>query len=337
MKYKLDISKLMPGDIILAGYNDENSKLIQQRTDSQYSHAMLYWYGSIIHADKIVITENPSRQIYEEGEHVCILRLKDEYHQSIRIQQLIEYARQFVGTLYDYRALVAMKNGQKFEPNNNRQMCAKFVAQCFEYVCADLVDDYENCTPQDLINLTMVNKIDDVLVEATKNDVEFANSPDVTKLQFEAIYKIIKKLNEEFPKEDIMSLRQLEHFIESHPENDHHIVDIMNSTPYFNLWQKEREYCSYLYDIEEFENFLPNKKAKVSQANQIKTDCERIIGERTISKDYYNNQIQKVGPLVYYTKMLELQDNIISTAKERLNVANLYLEKNHIVNICFHG
>ena len=164
MKYKLDIKKLEPGDIVLVGYNDEKSRQIQKRTNSLYSHAMLYWYGSIIHASIIVITENPSRKLFEKDVNVCVPRLNDEYRQAFRIDELINYARSFVGTLYDQQALDAMAEDREFIPNHNRQMCAKFVAQCFEHVCADIVDDYEKCSPQDLINANVVHQINDVVL-----------------------------------------------------------------------------------------------------------------------------------------------------------------------------
>lgn len=45
MHYKLNVGLLVPGDIILVGYNDKDSREIQKRTNSKYSHAMLYWKG----------------------------------------------------------------------------------------------------------------------------------------------------------------------------------------------------------------------------------------------------------------------------------------------------
>ena len=78
MCYMLNVGCLLPGDIILVGYNDADSREIQRRTNSRFSHAMLYWCGSIIHAADIVITENPSRMLFEEDEAVCVLRLKDD-------------------------------------------------------------------------------------------------------------------------------------------------------------------------------------------------------------------------------------------------------------------
>lgn len=63
MKYKLDLSVLKTGDIILVGNNDTDSREIQKRTQSKYSHAMLYGDGCIIHASDIIITENPSGRV----------------------------------------------------------------------------------------------------------------------------------------------------------------------------------------------------------------------------------------------------------------------------------
>lgn len=334
MKFKLDERKLQPGDIILAGYNDADSREIQRRTNSLYSHAMLYWYSSIIHSTEIVITENPSRMLYEDGENVCVLRLKAELRQDARIKILIDYARSFVGTLYDKVALDAMAEDAEFKPNKNRQMCAKFVAQCFNHVLIDLVDDYERCSPQDLINLRVIDIINDVLIEATPIDEEFANTPDVTSDQYRAIFSIINRLRKKFPDADIMSLQQLESFLESNPEQDEVIVDIMSKTDYFKLWEIEREKCPYLYNIDSYKNF-PYCKDKIRHAIQIIEDSKRITQERNSLKEYYSEQIEKVGQLNYYCKMIELQDNIIGTANERIEVANSFLKENNIVKIGF--
>jgi hypothetical protein len=252
MRYKFNINCLQPGDIILVGYNDKNSREIQRRTNSKYSHAMLYWYDSIIHASDIVITENPSRMLFAEDESVCILRLKKEYWNDFRMYFLIQYARSLVGTFYDIEALVAMKNGTKVVPNSNRQMCAKFVAECFDYVCLDLVNDYELCTPQDIFISTLLDSLPNPLLEATQEDIDFANSFDVTKSQFEAIKYFLKTLNRQFPQEDIVSLNQLEDFIENNPSNSDKVLDLLKQTEYFNLWKLEKEHCPYLYDADSF-------------------------------------------------------------------------------------
>lgn len=322
MKYKLDISRLKAGDIILAGYNDKLSEDIRKRTNSLYSHAMLYCGNTIVHSADIVITENPSRQIYEEGENVCVLRLNDSYWNPYRIEDLIKYAISFVGTLYDKKALSAMRNNLAVSPNPNRQMCSKFIAQCFEYVAADLVDDYDTCSPQDLINHDVVDQINDVLIEATQFDEEYAKSPDVTKIQYDSILKIIKDLQLTFPDADIMSIQQLEDFLKHNPDKDRCIVDIMSKTDYFNLWAIEREYCSYLYSLEEFKKswMATDEHARniVETSNNIINACNGLI-------EHYKAQIKEFGDMSFYEKMIELQKNIITTATERIRVAESFL------------
>lgn len=192
MKYKLDLSKLTPGDVILVGTPDNLSREIRERTNCEYSHAMLMWDDSLLHARRVIIPENPSRRLYDEGSKACVLRLKEQPGKDLRIYDLLEYARNLVGTYYDYEAVLAIKRGKQPVYNPNRQTCSKFVAECFDHVCLDVVKDYESCTPADLFASDSFDHIEDVLVEASEWDEEFANSKDVTKLQFEAIVKVIE-------------------------------------------------------------------------------------------------------------------------------------------------
>lgn len=73
MRYKLDHSKLAPGDVILVGTPDNLSKEVRERTNCDYSHAMLMWDDSLLHASKVIIPENPSRMLYDEGSKACVL------------------------------------------------------------------------------------------------------------------------------------------------------------------------------------------------------------------------------------------------------------------------
>lgn len=332
MKYKLNVKALLPGDIILVGYNDEDAREIQRRTNSKFSHAMLYWYGSIIHAADIVITENPSRILFDEDEDVCVLRLKEEYWDRIRIGLLIYYARSFVGTFYDKRALNAMRDGKKVEPKENRQMCSRFVAQCFDYVCLDIVDDYETCSPEDIYKSTLLSPIEDKsILVATQWDIDFANSYDVTSEQYKAIKSFIISLKRQFPQEDIVSLNQLENYIEKNPTNGDIILELLKKTEYFNLCKLEKEHCQYLYNVEAFKSMW--KEASRDQAFSVIRDSKRIIDERSgVILAYKKKQIM-VGDIAYYRQMLSLQEKIIETAKERIEVAEEVLLSLGIVKV----
>lgn len=329
MKYKLQLDKLWPGDIILAGYTTPLSRKIQERTNSRYSHAMLYGYGFIIHAADLVITQNPSRLLFEKEDAVCVLRLKDAPGNDLRIKDIIDYSRQFVGTLYDLKAVVALNRNETPVYNPNRQMCSKFIAQCFEYICSDLVEDYESCSPQDLYESPQIDIIEDILVEADEWDEKFVNSDDVTRVQYDTIFNIIKRLLKKYPDADIMSLKQLDIFIEKNPEESNSILELMQEAGYFRLWEIEKEYCPYLYDEKQFKDFFGEKF--LSHAVDVKVSSEKIIAEKQELAKYYQMQIQKVGNLKYYNEMILLIDNIISNAIKRIEIATQILSDNRVV------
>lgn len=330
-KNKLNVQSLVPGDIILTGRNDKNSREIQQRTNSKFSHAMLYWYGSFLHASDIVITANPSRMLFEEDESVCVLRLKNDVWNRLAIKELIDYARSFVGTYYDIEALIALRKGQVVNPKENRQMCAKYVAQCYEHICFDLVDNYELCTPEDIRNSSLLREVPNTLIEATQWDEDFANSFDVTKVQHKAIKKSLELLNTKYPKEDIVCLNQLEAFIKDNPSCGDSVLEILKQTDYFGLWKIEKEHCPYNYNVEEFKKMWKGNAARM--ACEVENDSERIIEEKEEEINVYKHWAETVGDLNYYREMIALRDNIIATAKERIVVAKQVKEELGVVKI----
>lgn len=323
MKYKLNLALLRPGDIVLAGYNDNRSRRIQKETNSKYSHAMLVWYDSLIHAGDIVITENPSRQLFDEDEAVCVLRLKNRPGTQMQISFLIQYALRYVGTLYDTEALKSMIKGEKPNYNPNRQMCSKFVAQCFEYVCRDLVDDADSCSPQDLYDSDEVEIIQDVLIKANEWDEKFANSPDVTYRQYRVICDFIKELNKRYPQADIMSFQQLHTFLSKQPEKSDEVTKLLEEVGYMDLWQKEEELCPYLYDKNKFKDFF--EENQINQALSVKKGSERIIHEKMQEIEGFKDLIAQNGNLSYYNAQINLFDNIIKNAQKRIEVANQVL------------
>ena len=333
MQYKLNIQSLLPGDIILVGYNDRRSRMIQNRTNSQFSHAMLYWYGSIIHASDIVITENPSRQLFEEDEQVCVLRLKEDRWNWFAIREIIMKARSMVGTYYDTEALKAMAKGEDVVPNPNRQMCSKFVAQCYDYVCIDIVDDYELCTPEDIHKSNLLEEMPNPLLVATDEDIAFAKSKDVTEVQFATILNFLNALNKQFPNEDIVSLDQLEDFLEHDPSNGDCVLDLLKQTDYFDLWRIEKEYCPYNYDVDAFKQMWKGNSATMAIA--VKKESERIIEEKREEKKVYEQRIETIGDIEYYREMIALRNNIIAASMERIEVAEQVLKDFGVVKILF--
>lgn len=331
MKYKLNLGVMKPGDIILVGYNDDNGRKIQKATNSEYSHAMLYWYESIVHASDIVITDNPSRMLFDEDENARILRLKNIPGKEYRIVMLISYALSLVGTLYDKRALADMKYKRKVHPKPNRQMCAKFVAECFDYVCVDLVKDYETCTPEDINNSGLLNIVRNPLVPANEFDIQFAESPSVLDSQSDAISSFLISIRKLLPGEDIVSFKQLEQYIINHPECDAGVVELLKQTEYLELWKIEEKLCHYLYDESEFSAFWGENSVNI--AFGIIQDSKRIISEKESEISYYSNMNENVRNLSYFQTIISLNNCIIENAKKRIDIANKVLLNNGIVHI----
>lgn len=323
MKYKLNLKNLLPGDIILVGYNDIDSREIQRRTNSKYSHVMLMGDGCLIHASDIVITENPSRQIFEEDEQVCVMRLDSESWYERRILDVIAYAKNLVGTLYDKEALNEMKEETDVHPNPNRQMCAKFVAQCYhEAGFVPIVEDYNLCTPEDLRqaddDFVVIN---DPIVKANEWDIEYANrKPDVTEEQFLSIKSFLLRMLVKYPTADIMNLNQLELFLENNPDKDEEVLKELQRTKYFDLWYNESVYCPFLYDAKKFMDFW--KSDSLEKAKEIIRDSAKIIFDRTLMIQHYDKKIASVRSFEYFNAMRELQYNIMTKANERISVAN---------------
>lgn len=331
MKYKLNLKVLRPGDIILVGYNDPDSREIQKRTNSKYSHAMLLWYDSIIHAGDLVITENPSRQLFDEDEPVCVLRLDEESWFDIRINCIISYARSLVGTLYDKDALKAMEDEQPVTPHPNRQMCARFVAECYAKGFVSLSDNPTTCTPEYILQADDLVQVQDCIIPATDWDIKYAESKNVTSVQYSTLYFLIQRLRVCFPQQDIMSLQQLEAFIDQNPDKGELVLEQMRHTQYLNLWKIEAEYCPYLYNKELFVQQWGDHS--IEQAYSVINGSERIIAEKSVDIDFYEQQIYKHGKTSYYKEMITLRKNIIDKAIERCIVAKLVLAENGIATI----
>lgn len=333
MKYKLNLGILQPGDIVLVGTPDRLSQEIRERINCDYSHAMLMWDDSLLHASKVIISENPSRILYDEGSKACVLRLKEQPGRDLRIQNMLDYGRTLVGTYYDFEAVLAIRRGEQPVYNPNRQTCSKFVAECFDYVCLEVVKDYESCTPADLFASDSFDHIEDVLIEASEWDIEYAESKDVTKLQYYAIVKTVEKLAEWYPQAEIMSFEQLNQFVINNLAEANRVSQLLADVGYYNLWEKEQEYCPYLYDAEHFKTFW--KSDAVIAAIKMKKSSEKIVVEKEVLATYFHECLTKYGDNDYYNAMLQLQFKVIESANKRIAVANKILEENHVVKIRF--
>ena len=75
------------------------------------------------------------------------------------------------------------------------------------------------------------------------------------------------------------------------------------------------------------------KDKTVNQALAIVKDGKRIIEEKQRDILAYENKISTIGSIEYYRQMIDLRNNIIETAKERIAVAEQVLTDYQVVKI----
>lgn len=260
MPYKLDISRLDKGDIILIrDLNNALSRRVMETTSSNYSHAMLYTtQSSVIEAGNIVHSTNTQGLIIENPDDILVLRLKDMPDRENIITKAELYVRNLIGMSYAWRD--AKKIADKVDTpvkEENRQLCTRLVAEAFQYGGVNLVKDVEFPVCNDLENSELLEKVDEVLLPASEEDVKFAEEINngLTPKQTKIIAEILSEARKLFGT-DIQNFDQLTEASYLKPENVRELTKIIEESGYLSLWKEEMEANPYWYDVELFrDNF----------------------------------------------------------------------------------
>lgn len=313
---RLNVDKLEIGDIVLEGYfADSVSEAIREATNSDYSHAKLFWGESMLHSDVIVITENPSRVILEDCDKACALRIKNVPNRDMIIQNAISYARSLVGTLYDKRGLVLLNRGERTTSDNNRQMCARLIAESFQYAGLSLVEDYLNCSPGDLFRSTNIDVIEDILLDAPNDYVSWAKSNNSVADQRVTLIQLFEDVRKA-SKEDLVTIEQINNYLSLHKEFDQEFSVILQNSGYLNLWEKEYIYNPSHYDAKLFEEV--NGANTSMEANRVIQSSYLVINHHKCMIRYYDYMINTHGDLLYFKLMKEMHENVRRQANERI-------------------
>lgn len=108
--YTYDIPSLQPGDVLLSTTSEKPSGWIRAVTGSAYSHAMLYTYNTIVHADgNGVFSTNPQRKLFLKGQSI-VLRLAAPH--SVDLNAVCAFALDRAGSLYTVPAGHEARSGR---------------------------------------------------------------------------------------------------------------------------------------------------------------------------------------------------------------------------------
>lgn len=322
-KYIFDLIKIQAGDILLLNTSPRHSVIMQENTGSVYHHAMLYTGNSShIHSNKGpgVQAENTLRMLFDNPESAIALRLKDSEDLYL-ISKIVDNARSKVGTEYSGEEAKRTVQGHKeedFDPN--RQFCTRFVAQAYAEGGIRIVEDPNYCTPFDLTSSEKMVVINDVLVEASDEQIAYASEENTVLNQQIKINNHIFSSARKITGADIQTFNQLTEYLLSDPEHDREITELIENSGYLDLWkidvQKNPGHFNFKTATEEID-----KKNWLAVSSQLEQIARSSINRYETNLFAYKLQYRTM-PLAYIAMQIKLYENLVKVANQMLDVAN---------------
>ena len=326
VKYVYNLAKLIPGDIILVRYpNDELSQKIREATHSEYSHAILYvGRSSYIEASTRVGARNLSRLLFDDTTDTCVLRIKEDYLSPITINAAIYYARFVVGNPYALADVVRMEHGITDRYTENAQLCTRLVAKAYAFSGLKIVDNVEMCTPQQLMESEYVTVHRDFCREAKDFDLNFAATYDVIDDMIKATETLFDSLKS-FNGGRIRNMNDLSEYVLRNPQDDEKIVELVKQSGYLDVLNIEEEKNRYNYDVEEFFSLYGDNAYEAA----ISALDDNFEGKQMYEREYYElvkRFFSRRCRSHYLIMMISLYKQIIEQHERRIDICRAVME-----------
>lgn len=319
--FVIDINKLERGDIVLIRYpDDKNSQDIIRKCGGNYSHAMLCVdYSSVVEAGTIVEASNPIREILTNVEDACVLRLKSEYRTTPIINKAVEYARRYIGMQYSVSEAIRALDPPAQTKEPNRQICSRLVAKAFDYAGIKIVDNIDYCTVADIESSPLLEKMSDIIMEASPQIMEFVESENLLNSQTEILFNLFEACRDLYG-EDIQTFEQLTPLTYKYPEKTENLISIISDSGYLDLWRKEEDINPFNFDTKLFiDKYSEHLRDAVLQNRIALNEC----------KGRYEVQLETLklialynGNNLYINCLINLYDNLIAQCHRREKVLN---------------
>jgi hypothetical protein len=284
--YKLDATRLRNADILLTRDKaSPTSWLVRARTNSPFSHAILYVGGySFIDSDLSgVHSNNLQRLIFSRCSDVKVLRLAGDVKEDL-LDAICDFARSQVGRPYAIReaARAAGKGGKA--TLSSSQFCSRLVAQAYRAanVPLGLDVDVDFCVPGDLVRLRGFDQFDDLCVAASAEEVAFAEDKDNPLVWQE---EITNRLNADIHRHTGAKVATLEEWVQlalDSAETDVAIAALLTDSGYLDMWRWDVERCPYWYDLAELRIRVPAQDREKLAAARLDDEREHQRRFQTI-------------------------------------------------------
>lgn len=329
--YVVNVEILQVGDILLEKHDQgdpgivRESKIIRQRSDSHFSHALLYaGYGSVFESNVAgVQANNIQRRLYELEDDVMVLRPISK-PQGFE-ETVVEYVRRMAMQGYadkDYN-YTRSKPDTPSEPN--RQFCTRFVALAYQYAGVSITDNPSFANPRDVELSNNLIKITNCLREAKDEEVVFAESDGVLCHQADYNWELLNNVRIAVHDDEIQTIEQLTDFVVSHPEHDDTIAEIVENSNYYSMWRTMEKETPWDYDAELLkEHYGTNCKYAAESLIKLAEDAilrfEYMQFQFMLGDLYYDRHTFKVFWSLY-------KDLVISSNKRLVAARKVLLEE----------
>ncbi len=327
-------SQLEIGDVILERKDQGNkgevreSRIIRQKTESNYSHAMLYVGGASVIESNVegVQANNIQRKIYELKTDVLILRLIEKTQDFE--QKVVEYARLHIFQGYsnkDYKHVTdTVKPSTPEEPN--RQFCTRFVALAYRYAGINLMDNPNFAVAKDFEQCDKLKPVEGCIKEATEEELNFARSEGIIVHQAEYNSTLFNDIRLAVGDDEIQTLEQLSEYIAKNPEKDLTIAKVIKNSEYYTMWKKMEEENPWDYDADKLKEHYGENCFQV--AIEIAASAEAGI-QRFEDMQAKFMMLDLLYDRESYKTFWNLYQNLVKSSQTRLSAAEaiLALEK----------
>lgn len=247
-KYVLDLTKLQPYDIILTKGKGIISKSIRLVTKGEYSHAIICRCNtSIAEAtmDGGVFSASPQRLSFDNLDDCKVLRL----NRALSAEEQ-ERLRMFIGSLmtskYSIREAVRTKrfNKTKFRAKEKLQFCSRFVAQAYQQIGINLVNNPDYCSPEEINKSDALITVENHLRPMTEEDLAIQKKPNMVIINQKETYKWLDKaisLAKEKKDYPISTINDVLNFLLTHQQYDAEISTYIKETNYLEQYKDDEK------------------------------------------------------------------------------------------------
>lgn len=327
--YTLDRSKLEIGDIILESGNAHISTLIKLATDCDYSHAMMFVDGTIIHVlmepYSGVYSKNPQRIMVKSPDALKVMRKKIRLSQHEK-KIIRDHARSLVGSVYSKTeaALAPILKETRINKLSEEQFCSRLVAQSYFKAGINLVPNPNFCSPADIHCSEILEEIPDCVRQATDYDIDFYKSFDPLLENQRRTLNWLNKCRSLFKKKNIniQTINDVGQALLDNRRLDSEVCKYIKDSGYLTHYDFDKEINPYRYDIDLTIKLYKDKNSDynsfISELYELNlNEIKRHLESYNMASENYRR-----FNLKFFKLHKELYGNLLSMSKQRIDVAN---------------